>query len=447
MSRLGQKRQAPPRPDPARVVLDVRPLQEPDRSPGTADYLEAILAAFAADPLPGESFVILTQAGLPDPTVEMSELAGLPVTGRRSLPPTRLLRSGALTTDPFLLRSASVAPTLRWGRLAGAGAGGDRAGGAPTDAPTLFHTASGSVPIMSRLPVAVTLLDLAPWELPRTFQRSPAARFGQRLRARILRDASVVIVPSEAAAAGARRLLGIRPSRLRVVPLAPRAAFLPGDAVTATGTAGTLPDLDLPARYLVHPGRFDARTDLETLLGALASLVSAGRPPGLATDVPWPPRIVVADASPDDRAEIARAAAPFGVGELLSYVPHLGVVQLAALVRGARALLVPMISATAAQPVVDAVAAGVPVVASSVGGLPEAVGGAGLLVRPRDERRLAAALATIWSDDAVRERLAAAARSSIGPSGPRTWSDVATDTRMIYASVVRSALAGAAVGD
>src|SRR5512142_903175 len=151
MSRLGEGRSATPRPRGTRVLVDVRPLQEPQRSPATADYLEALLASYAADPLPDESFVVLTQAGLSDPTVELPELAGLPVTGRRSLPPTRLLRSGALVTDPFLLRSASIAPSLAWGRL-----GAVRDGAATT---TVFHTASGSVPILSRLPVVVTLLD------------------------------------------------------------------------------------------------------------------------------------------------------------------------------------------------------------------------------------------------------------------------------------------------
>ena len=50
----------------------------------------------------------------------------------------------------------------------------------------------------SGLPVVVTLLDLAPWEMPAVYQRSPAAAFGQRLRGRILRNAAAVIVGSEA---------------------------------------------------------------------------------------------------------------------------------------------------------------------------------------------------------------------------------------------------------
>ena len=46
------------------------------------------------------------------------------------------------------------------------------------------------MPIASDLPVVVTLLDLAPWELPEAFARTVASRFGQRLRGQLLRDAA-----------------------------------------------------------------------------------------------------------------------------------------------------------------------------------------------------------------------------------------------------------------
>jgi len=55
---------------------------------------------------------------------------------------------------------------------------------------------------------------------------------------------------------------------------------------------------------------------------------------------------------------------------------------------------------------------GRPVVASSVGGLPDAVedGVTGLLVPPRDIGSLRAALERLLGDSALRERLGAAAR-------------------------------------
>jgi glycosyltransferase involved in cell wall biosynthesis len=424
-------------PDPpagVRIVLDARPLQEPGRAPLTAAYLDGLLGAFDAEPLPGESFALLLRSDLDDPT---TAFAHLDVVGRRLLPPTHLLRSAALAIDPLVLSGASLGAAWR------AGAGG--AVGA------VYHAAGPAVPLATGIPTVVTLLDLAPWELPRSYQRTPTARFGQRLRARLLRDAAAVIVGSQAVAAAAHRLLRIRRDRLRVVPLAPRAAFRfwPGGGPDAGAPDGGAPGaaarparlgadvraernrLGLPERYFVYSGRYDARQDLATLLRALDLLGRAGRPDGLAESVAWPPRVLLLGASPEDRASLARAAAKVDVAEALVYAPRLPDERVAALVRGARAAILPTVSDATGLPALEAIACGTPVVASAVGALPEAVGGAGILVEPRDPERLASALATAWADDRVHDGLAGLARER-AQAGVRTWADVALETRRVY---------------
>jgi glycosyltransferase involved in cell wall biosynthesis len=424
---LGQGVVTPLDPAGIRVVLDARPLQTPDRAPLASTYLDGLLGAFDAAPLAGESFAFLIGSDLDDPTTAYTHLD---VIGRRQLPPTRLLRSAAMTVDPFVLRGASVGAAWRAER---GGAGG-----------AVYHAVGGGpLPIASGLPLVVTLLDLAPWELPEAYQRSAASRFGQRLRSRILRDASAVIVGSPASARAARRLLHLRRDRVRVVPLAPRAAFMrpfdagvpPADArAAATRIADLRSRLGVADRYLVLAGRFDARLDLSTLLAALGSLATTGRPRGLRDDVAWPPRVLVVGASPEDRASIARAAGRRRVGEAIAYAPAITTVELAGLVRGARAVLVPALSDATGLPAIEAIAIGTPVVATTVGPLPELVGAAGLLVGPRDRDRLAVALATIWSDDGLHAGVAAIARERSAWE-TRTWADVARETRTVYAEV------------
>jgi alpha-1,3-rhamnosyl/mannosyltransferase len=384
-----------------------------------AAYLDGLLGAFDAEPVAGESFAFLIGSDLDDPTERFRHLE---VVGRRQLPPTRLLRSGAMTIDPFMLRGAAVGSAWRAERGGAAGA--------------VYHAVGGGpLPIASGLPVVVTLLDLAPWELPHAFQRSIASRFGQRLRAQLLRDAAAIVVGSDATALAARRLLHVRRDRLHVVRLAPRAGF---GLVAPEGSEGAAADLrdrlGLADRYLVFTGRFDARLDLDTLLRALAALAADGRPDGLDSSIPWPPRVLLVGASPADRASIARAAARKGIGGALAYAPGLPPVELAGLVRGARAVVLPVISEASGLPVIEALASGTPVVASSIGPLPELIGPAGLLVEPRDADRLAVALATIWADDAVRDRIAATVRGLVERE-PRTWADVARETRAVYAKV------------
>ena len=404
-----------------RVVLDARPLQEPDRAPLTAAYLEGLLGAFDAAPLDGESFALLLRSDLDDPT---TAFARLEVVGRRLLPPTHLLRSAALTVDAFVLSGASLGAAWRAADNGAAGA--------------VYHAVGGGVPLATGLPLVVTLLDLAPWELPEAYQRNPASRFGQRLRGRLLRDAAAIIVGTEAVATSARRLLHVRRDRLRIVPFAPRPEFTfwpdatrPDPSIRSERTR-----LGLPERYLVYSGRYDARQDLATLFRALESMAAAGRPDGLAGTVVWPPRVLLVGTTPEDRTALARAAGRIDVGECLTYAPRLPDERLATLVRGARAAILPALSDATGLPALDAIACGTPVIASNVGALPEVVGTAGILVPVRDHERLATALATIWTDDGVHGRLAAAARAR-ADTDLRTWADVARETRAVYAEVAR----------
>jgi glycosyltransferase involved in cell wall biosynthesis len=184
----------------------------------------------------------------------------------------------------------------------------------------------------------------------------------------------------------------------------------------------------------VYRGRDDARQDLATLLAALAELSNGDRPSNLDAALPWPPRVVLVGASPDDRAGIAKAAARRGVGNVLAYAPALSVDRLAALTAGARAAVVPVRSEATGLAAIEAIAAGTPVVASAVGPLPEVVGAAGLLVEPGDPGRLASALMAAWVDAPVRDRIVEATRLR-SATDRRTWADVAAQTRAVYAAV------------
>jgi glycosyltransferase involved in cell wall biosynthesis len=409
-----------------RVVIDLRPIQDPERAPVTAVYLEQLLSALDADPVEGESFSFLLAADQDDPTERWPNLE---VVGRRLLPPTRLLRSGALTVDPILLRGASL----------GAGWRAERDGAAGT----VYHAAAGALPIASGIPIVAAVLDLAPWAMPEAYQRGVAARFGQRIRARLLKDAAAVLVPGRATAIEARRLLHVKQARLRVVPLAARDAFR--EAVSSAGVQEAV-RLGLGPRYAVYAGRYDARQDLPTLLDALAILSREPAPAGLPTlgggrgidaAPAWPPRICLVGATPDDRAALSRAASRAGVADAMAYAPLLPPDRLAALVAGARFLVQPVRSETSGLAALEALAAGVPVVASAVGVLPEVVGAAGILVEPGDPVRLATALRAAWSDVDLHAQLVAAA--AVRPGNDRTWADVARETRAVWADVARPA--------
>jgi glycosyltransferase involved in cell wall biosynthesis len=419
-----------------RVVVDARPIQEPDRSPLTAEYLDRLLHAFAAEPLADESFVVITRALRPDPTDDL-EAAGLPVAARRVIPPTtRAFRSAGLTLDSFLLRGAEFGATSVGG---------------------VFHTAGGAVPLASRLPIVATLLDLAPWELPSIYASSAAARFGHRLRARVLQDATRVIVCSRASAESASRQLHLPAERIAVVPLAV------DDGFVAVGRQQELIDearqrLALPERYLVFSGRYDARKDLTTLFEALKVVRdrpaagtrgrSGGRtrtraaPPAASVPeseaAPRPPGplsfVFVAPQTPAaDEAVIRRAISRHGVDDIARVVVTNTSAERAHVIAAAEAFVYPALSEATALPALEALSLGIPVICTRAGALPEVVGSAGIVVAPKDAPRLAAAIEAVWDGGSLADQLKRQAQKR-AESTTRTWADVARETRQVYAA-------------
>lgn len=86
-------------------------------------------------------------------------------------------------------------------------------------------------------------------------------------------------------------------------------------------------------------------------------------------------------------------------------------------------------------PVLEAMAAGVPVVAAATGSLPEIAGDAAILVDPIDTDALAQALSTVLSDSAQRQRLIAAGLLRLQHF---SWSATADGLLEVYRSIVES---------
>ena len=103
-----------------------------------------------------------------------------------------------------------------------------------------------------------------------------------------------------------------------------------------------------------------------------------------------------------------------------------------ALLAGARALAYPSLYEGFGFPVIEAMAAGTPVLTSNVSSLPEVAGEDAVLVDPKDEHAIAEGLRRLLSDGDLRERL-------VGPGRARaagyTWEATARRTAEVLRSV------------
>jgi len=183
-------------------------------------------------------------------------------------------------------------------------------------------------------------------------------------------------------------------------------AFAPGARVAVVPNAVPLPP---PSRVVPEAERILFLGRLERAKGVF-ELLAAG-----ALLAPRFPALRLVFGGEGDVAAVRRRAAELGIEERIELPGWLAPQQRDEQLARASVFCLPSHAEGLPMAMLEAMAAGRAVVASSVGGIPETIvdGGNGLLVPPGDATALAAALAQVLGDAALRARLGGAARATI----------------------------------
>ena len=253
-----------------------------------------------------------------------------------------------------------------------------------------------------RLPLVATVHDPSPHSGGDAAAATSFARHYAELRGRA--DA---LIAHGAVMAGALAATGIAAARIAALP----------HGVLRFGRLAPAPlHAQVEANRLIFFGRMEAYKGLDTLLAANRLWLERG----------VPIRLTVAGTGPELERHRKALAAP-NIRLLAGRIPQ---ERLETLVATSAAALLPYHDATQSGVVGSAFGAGRPVICSAVGGLPEAVGPAGLLVAPGDAQALAEAGARLVSEPALLGRLAhAAADRATGELG---WSSIGKRTAALY---------------
>ena len=260
------------------------------------------------------------------------------------------------------------------------------AGSATSAGVDVLHMTRFAAPPRFESPTVVTVHDLIPLQLPE-YRVSPYARVQVELARRTVPRATRVIVPSQYVAEVVTDLLDIERQRIDVIPM--------GVAVPADER---LPRF-LSGPYILHAGGFDARKNLSTLLRAFAH---ASRE--LGPD--W--RLVLLGAGHTGNATVYPPVGPIfeelGLQERVVLTGRVSEREKHALYRHAAIAANPSLSEGFGLPILEAMAHGVPVIASNRTSHPEVAGDAALLVEPTIDA-LADAIARLAADDVLRAKL------------------------------------------
>ncbi len=256
----------------------------------------------------------------------------------------------------------------------------------------LVHGPHYTLPLLPGPAAVVTFHDPTFFTDPELHERSKVAYFRAMTRLATRRAARVIAV-SQYARAAAERFSHADPGRIDTVYL--------GVDVQRYATEGD-PDADERLRsalgvalpYVLWIGTIEPRKDLPTLVEAFASLAAnTGH------------RLVIAGQPGWGVDAFETALERSGTRERIVRIGYVTEEQKLALYRGADVLAYPSIAEGFGIQVVEAMAAGCPVV-TTTGSAPEEVGAdAVLLVRPRDAAQLAAALERVLNDAGTRATL------------------------------------------
>jgi glycosyltransferase involved in cell wall biosynthesis len=242
--------------------------------------------------------------------------------------------------------------------------------------------------------LTATIHDLTGFLMPELHPRANLA--AERNFAQLARRADGLIAVSECTRQDAMRVLGIAPEKIRTIHSGIADAFFNPPAKRVDEVRARY---RLPRRFVLFVGTIEPRKNVDLLLDAFESLPTVLREQYqlvVAGPVGWAAQ-----------ATVARLAAQPGGVRYLGYIPE---PDLGPLTAAADVFVYPSLYEGFGFPVAQAMAAGTPVITSNLSSLPEVVGNAALLVDPRSQSELRAALIRLMESGDLRRALASAGR-------------------------------------
>lgn len=266
-------------------------------------------------------------------------------------------------------------------------------------------------PLPKRARKIIAIHDLIPETTPELTLLPRRSRILRRLKVALaIRHADRIVTGSEAMRLEIARYFQINPGRVAIIPPGAAECFHPLEQ-----SGGHRDPEKAGSPYVLYAGGFEPHKNLLRLIAGFAKalrnqrlssaqLVLAG-----CTTI-GPAQSYVADL----RMEIDQ----LGLAGRTRWVGFIGDQELAALMRGAEALILPSLKEGVGLPVIEAVACGTPVIVTSASPMAAILGEAAISIDPNDTSQIAHALEEVLGNPATRAKMH---RAALALSGAMGW--------------------------
>jgi glycosyltransferase involved in cell wall biosynthesis len=275
------------------------------------------------------------------------------------------------------------------------------------------------------LPFIFEPWDLQHIHLPELFSKEEV-EFRNWLYRKACEEAALVVTATRWTKADLVKNFGLTPSKIAVIP---RGAELGQNAVMPEDTETALNRLHLPRRFAIYPAKTWAHKNHMRLFQALAHLRDEY---GLTV-----PLVCTGKPIESSARDIERELESLGLTNQVFFTGFVNEDSMRHLYAGAEMMIFPSLFEGLGIPVLEAMAAGTPVVSSTASCLPEVAGDAAIQFDPNSIEDMAAKVAMVWNDNDLRGDLIQRGYANIESFN---WDEAARSFRTAYKYIAQRPL-------
>lgn len=285
----------------------------------------------------------------------------------------------------------------------------------------IYHGTFNVVPLLAPArATVVTIHDMAVFSFPQAYGRRFAAYMRSLIQGGIRRAVRIIAV-SDATKQEIVRYFPDSEAKITTILNGVGQEFMDAAALDIKKAEETCQRLGIARPYVLFVGNLEPKKNLPRLIQAFQRL-------RLSTELPHTLVVVGKQLPSGPDGGVSLEEKQEGI-HLTGYVDD---VDLPALYRGADLIAYPSLYEGFGMPVLEGMAAGVPVLTSCVSSLPEVAGGAAMLVDPYDVDGIAAGLHRALADQGWRR---SAVSAGCARASALSWDENARQTAVLYHQV------------